>query len=364
MLESGKITPGQAGFIMMVTVLGTANLVMPAFTSRYAHMDAWMTTILAAFPHALIIFVIYRIGNTFPKESMVSYIGLITGKYLGIIIILGYLWYLIITTAMVLRTVSEFLLTSFMPDTPIEVFIIAMLLMTAWVVRAGLEVLARAATFIVPIFLISFAIILILVIKEIDLSNLTPILEHGFKPVIHATIYPTLWRGEFVLMLFMWPYLNKPEQGLKSMLQVAMIIVLVMLPITVFSTSVFGPLTSHMHFPTFALVEYIDLGGFITRLDAVFMAVWIAGVFVKIGIFYYCLCLVLSELLGLKEYRCIVYPVGIILGVLVITVAPNMAVFASLFPSVVVPLNLLFEYIVPFGLVSLIYLRGLHKGKK
>ncbi|MGI6686500.1 MAG: GerAB/ArcD/ProY family transporter [Bacillota bacterium] len=363
MLESGKITPGQAGFLMGLTVLGTANLVMPSLTARFAGADTWMAVALATFPHILLILVIDRIGKSFPQQSIVTYIRKITGKYLGILIILGYIWYLIFITAMITRTVAEFLLTTFMPDTPIEVFIIVILLLGAWAVKAGLEVLARAATFITPIFLISFAIILLLLVGEMDFSFLKPFLENGFKPVLHATLYPSIWRGQFVLMLFIWPYLNKPEQGLRSMLQVAVVIVLLLLSLTIASTSIFGPLVVTLRFPTFALVEYIDLAGFITRLDAVFMAVWIAGVFIKIGVFYYCLCLILSELLGLMDYRCTVYPLGIIIGALVIIVAPNMVVFDNLFPKVVLPLTLLFEYFLPCGLLGLIFLRGLHKKK-
>jgi spore germination protein KB len=364
MLESGKITPGQAGFLMIFTVLGTSNLVMPVLTSRYAQMDAWMTVILASLPHVLLIFVMNGIRKNFPQESIVSYLKKITGKYLGILIILGYLWYMIFTLTMINRTVSEFLLTSFMPETPIEVFIIVMLLLGAWVTKAGLEVLARVATFIMPLFLISFALIFLLLVGEFNFSYLTPVFEYGSKPVIRGAIYHTLWRGEYVLMLFLWPYLNTPEQGLRSLLQSAVIIVLVMLPITTASIAVFGPLTPHMYFPTFALVEYIELVGFITRIDAVFMAVWIAGAFVKIGIFYYCICLTLGEVLGLKDYRYIVYPVGIICGALTIFIAPNVAVFENLFPTVLIPMNLLFQYLMPLLILGLIYLRGLHKEKR
>lgn len=363
MLESGKITPGQAGFLMILTVLGTANLTMPAITARVAHMDAWITMILAFFPHVLLIWVIQRIGNTFPQKTTISNISHITGRYLAIIIILGYLSYLIFAAAMITRTVSEFLLTTFMPDTPIEIFIIVMLFLSALVVRAGLEVLARTATFITPIFLVSFGAILLLLTGEMDLYSLLPVFEGGIKPIIYGTLYPVIWRGEFILMLFIWPYLNRPEKGFRSMLVAAVLVLVIMLSVTIASTSILGPLTSHMHFPTFAMVSYMEIG-FLTRLDAIFMAVWIAGAFIKISIFYYVICLLLGELFGIKEYKCTVYPVGLILGAMVITVAPNMAVFESLFPDVVLPLNLLFEYIIPFGLLCLIYIRGLHRKKR
>jgi len=47
------------------------------------------------------------------------------------------------------------------------------------------------------------------------------------------------------------------------------------------------------------------------------------------------------------------------LGALVIIIAPNMAVFINAFPKVVVPLYLLFEYLIPMVMVSSIYLKGL-----
>ncbi|WP_089610585.1 GerAB/ArcD/ProY family transporter [Dehalobacterium formicoaceticum] len=366
MLEPGKITPSQAGFLMILTVLGTANLTMPAVTSWFAGMDAWMTIILGFFLNILLIWVIDRICKTFPKKSsisMISHINHITGRYLGTLIVLGYLSFLIFDEAVITRSVCEFLLISFMPDTPIEVFIIIMLFLSAMVVRAGLEVLARTATFIIPIFLISFGVLLVLLIGEMDLATLLPVFDGGIKPIIYGSLFPAIWQGQFVLMLFIWPYLNRPEKGFRSMLLAAVSLLFIMLSITIVATAILGPLTSHLHFPTFTIVSYMEIG-FLTRLDAIFMAVWIAGAFIKISMFYYVICLLIGELFGIKEYKCLVYPVGLIIGAMVIMIAPNMADFWSLFTNVEIPIDLLFEYLVPFGLLGVIYLRGLHKKKR
>jgi len=360
-LEKGKISPGQAAVLMILTVLATENLIQPTISANYARADAWMLTVFAAVFQLGLIFIIDRTGKMFPGESPVHWTRTVLGTYLGMAVIILYLFYQLWLNCLIIRTIAEFLLTAFMPDTPIAVFVIVLTLLAAWVVKAGLEVLVRCATFIIPVFLVTFCLILVLLVREMDLSQITPVLEQGIKPVLKGSILPIVWRGEIVLMFFLWPYLNRPEQGFKAMVWVVVAITIVMLPTTIAVTTIFGPTAPHHIFPTYALVRYISVGQFVERVDAVVMALWIAGAFIKIGAFYYVVCLVLSELLKLKEYQAVVYPLGVIQGVLSIAVAPNVAVLTRILDRVVTSSGLTFEYLIPIVLIVCAYLRGLHR---
>ena len=43
------------------------------------------------------------------------------------------------------------------------------------------------------------------------------------------------------------------------------------------------------------------------------MTVWMAGIFIKTSVFYYCAALGLAQVLNLKEVRPVIFPLGIIL---------------------------------------------------
>lgn len=361
MLEKGKITPGQAAFLMMFAVLATANFNQPAIAAADAKMDAWMTSIVAVIPAIILAVVMERLAKMFPGLPPTQYIQVILGKYLGIGLVTFIILWLIWTNALIIRTIVDFIVTAFMPKTPIEVFIGILIILTAWIVRAGLEVLGRAATFLIPIFVGSFLIILLLLFPEMDFGRITPILENGIKPVIKGSITPIAWQGEVILMLVIWPYLNKPEQGLRATILAVCAIGIILMFTSLGVTTIFGPLSSGFRFPTFMLARYVSVANFIERLDAIIMAVWIAGGFVKIGIFYYAACLMLGELLKLKEYQAVVYPLGLIQGQQTIMIAPNVAELVEILAKVWPYTALLSEYIAPIGVLVIAYARGLHK---
>ncbi len=58
-------------------------------------------------------------------------------------------------TGLIVRGYAEFVVGSFLVRTPIGVIIISMVLLCAFIVRGGIEVLGRAAQLFVPVFYFS-----------------------------------------------------------------------------------------------------------------------------------------------------------------------------------------------------------------
>ena len=59
--------------------------------------------------------------------------------------------------------------------------------------------------------------------------------------------------------------------------------------------------------------RYANLGGFFENMEAVIMAVWIAGAFVKISVFYYVTALGTAQWLNLSDFRPVVWPLGVLI---------------------------------------------------
>jgi spore germination protein KB len=76
----------------------------------------------------------------------------------------------------------------------------------------------------------------------------------------------------------------------------------------------FGPnVASTFIFATFDAIRMVSLANFLERLDAAMVAIWMLGGVVKVGVFYYAAVLGSAQWLGLKDYRPLVMPVGVIL---------------------------------------------------
>lgn len=62
--------------------------------------------------------------------------------------------------------------------------------------------------------------------------------------------------------------------------------------------------------------RYISIADFFEHVESIVMALWVAGAFIKISVFYYAAVLGTAQLLHLKNYKPIVFPLGILLALL------------------------------------------------
>lgn len=59
--------------------------------------------------------------------------------------------------------------------------------------------------------------------------------------------------------------------------------------------------------------RYISIADFLEHLESIVMAIWIAGTFIKITVFYFILSLGIAQWLKLSDYRPIVLPIGFLI---------------------------------------------------
>lgn len=215
-LEKGKISSFETLLLLFTLVVATAILFVPGITAGIAGPDGWISLItVATFWGILVALVMLKLGNMFPGKTMVQYNEDIMGKWLGKIVSLLYIFWFIATNAVILREFIDFLLVVFLPETPITAFALTAILLSAVMVRGGIEVIARVNLFISPILLSAFIFISILEFGDYSFENLTPVMENGLRPILAGSITPMGWRGEIILMVMFLPFLNKPKQAKK-----------------------------------------------------------------------------------------------------------------------------------------------------
>lgn len=183
MQEKGRITYKQIILIIMISRGILPITYFPGFVDPPGNQDVWIATILA-YPLLLLFPIpLYLLWKRFPDQTIIQHSYTIFGKA-GKLIGILYIWFLIHFTAINLSQFSVFLTAATMPETPLLFFMISMLLVSAYAVRNGLEVLARLSELIGPIMMITVTTIIVLVAKEMDFKALLPMLEKGFTPLL------------------------------------------------------------------------------------------------------------------------------------------------------------------------------------
>lgn len=318
-LYSAEKISGRQGVYLLITTVLPGLLFSPAIIYGLSDRSGWLTVLLAA---ALVLIqglAVARLGEKYPRLTLVQYSQVLVGKMLGtaagMVLILVFLYY----AALLTRKQANLLTTMFMPNTPPIIFSISILLVSAYAIRNGLEVLARANELTLPIVLSFLFFVIFAIAPEMKWEHLTPVLEDGFMTVLKG-VPTTAYFLAFILALSMLaPQLNKAGQ-LKGVVYRTVIAICFLQLVTFLSvTAVFGPRSDRLVFPVFVLARQINIADLIERVEPFIMLMWILSGFVSIGVLYYCVILALAQIFNLVDYRFLVLPTGVLLTSLSIT---------------------------------------------
>jgi len=358
MIEKGKISALQMAIMMTPTIVATAVLLVPAITVQHAKQDLWISPIWAMMIGSIVIFVTYQLNKLYPNESFIEYSNHIIGKFAGKILGLIYIIFFLHITGIIIREYGEFVAGTFLTHTPIYVVVGSMVLVCAFAVYGGIEVIARASQIMVPVVVLFFSLVIIMLIKDLEVKNIFPVLEDGLKPSFMGSIVPQGWFSEYFLIAFLLPFIEDKKSGLKwGMVSAGSSFFLLMLANLV-TYMMFGELTGVFTYPVMVAVRYISIADFLEHLESIVMAIWVTGTFIKIAVFFYVNVLSFAQWLKLSDYRPIVFPIGFILLVFSIWTTPNLQEMSH-FLSTSAPFYFItLQLIIPLTLLCIARLRN------
>ncbi|NHM28387.1 GerAB/ArcD/ProY family transporter [Desulfofundulus sp. TPOSR] len=357
MHDPGKISGLQMVYLLINVVGATALVFLPGFTASIVERDAWVTPVLATLPGFYVILVITALGRRFPDRTIVQYIEKLLGPWLGKIIAFFYVLFFLHVNGVIVREFGELVAAAIMPQTPQVVFSALMVAVCSYGVYHGLEVVARVMELIYPLMLILFGLILILVSGHMQPANLFPMLQHDFKTIIRASLNPIAWRGEVFLLGMFFPYLARPDLARRNGIIAVAAIGLILTINALACTAVFDVSTGRFNFATFELVRLAGFGTFLTRLDAIWIIIWIVGIFGKIALFHYAAIMGTVQLLRLKDHRTVIVPLSILLIALSLSQFKNLTEMVAWINGPWIPYAFLFEMGIPTFLLLLAFLR-------
>ncbi|HBT47422.1 MAG TPA: hypothetical protein DEA73_06040 [Peptococcaceae bacterium] len=349
--EEGFIGPWQGAILLWFSELPTALLFLPALIVSRAQQDAWMSVVLAivfTLPLALLLgWLLYR----FPGRTLFQVAETVLGKILGKAMTLFYVLAFVQWNAIVLREFGEFLVAAVMPETPLIVFTVTLMVLAVYAARNGLEVIARSAQFILPLMVSFFLIVLVLATPKMSLRNLFPLLEGGLGPLLLGAFITLGSTGEIIVISVVGAFLQQPE-GVKRSLILGLAGILFFLVLGVMGgVLVFGACEAgRLTFPAFSLARVISIGNFLERIEVLFMAIWVGGIFIKVTLNLYIAALGLATAADLREYRPLCAPLAALVVVLSVWLFDNLTGVLFYLEQVLPVWALLWQWTVPAAL--------------
>jgi spore germination protein len=301
-ISQSQLTMLVGNFIFAGTLIS-----VPQVLVQKAEQNTWMVPFIVL--PVFVLLLLLAIGKKNQLQRIVGetkfekIFGFLFGVYLAVAFIRD------------IRAFTDFVVTSLLPSTPIEVLMALSVLTIVYMSYAGIEVIARVTVIQFVVFAAIILFMPLLLLNEISLENVQPIFGMGsVKSLVQSSFLLFGWFGEVIVILLLLFHVNKKEgirkSGVNGMIaSTVLLVILIFMSLTVLGADIVKVST----FPNYQLIQQINITDFLDRLDLVIVTVWAPTLICKMALSLYCINISFGIAKG-KDANFIL-PMGLFLGV-------------------------------------------------
>ncbi|WP_240374862.1 GerAB/ArcD/ProY family transporter [Bacillus piscicola] len=355
-MENGRISASQMALMMYPVVTGTGIIFIPSLTANAAGNDMWLSPVWAASAGWIAIFTALHLHRLNPNQTIIQYSERLLGKFLGKVVSLVLLFFYLVMNGGGVRIYSDFVTGSFFEETPTYIIVSSMMLLSAFAVRGGVEVIGRTAEMLTPIYILFLLLVFLLILPDLRPENALPMLENGFTPSLKGAYTPQSWFAEFFVIAFLIPYVKKEKTaarwGVISLIAVTLTFTATNLAVLFLLGE---DVTAKLNYPLLDAIQYISIAEFLQHLESIVMAIWVAGAFVKFTVIQYAIVLGTAQVFELTDYKALVFPLSFLTVLFsfwgIVGEADSTYHSSTVFPLT----SLIMQTLLPLGLLLISY---------
>jgi len=356
-VENAKISATQ--FMFSIVIFIRSSSLLSAFFFSITKQDSWLIVLFGTVVCIPLLWVYVALAKQYPDKSLIQINDEVFGRIGGKIVSVFYIWFFFTLTTLNLRDLGGFVNKSIMILTPNTVIISIFIILCAWSVYYGLEVVTRYS---IVFTIISTAILIVSILATFNImnfENFLPILHQPVNSYIHGThIISTIPFGELVVFLMITPNVEGKEKGLAKYFYggffiAALLILLVILR----DTAVLGNMLELLSLPSFEALRLATLFEAISHIEILFAVLLILFLFFKISILFYISLLAVSHFFKIKSYRPLILPASALIVVYSITIFENVIMHTTIARETAPFFWAFIEMILPFITLMVSYIK-------
>jgi spore germination protein (amino acid permease) len=309
------VSPGQLGLLFFAFLTGSSIINIPSPLIAKAESGAWISLLLSGGAGLIFLGCLLFLHRRYPSLTLAEYSAKLIGFWpAALLSVMPLLFMLYMHTAIVLD-IGLFMESSMLRETPVYAFTSLVFMVSALTARAGLEVMARMFAVILPLMLLFVFGVLLLAVGHYQVEFLAPAMPDGIRPILNGAFFSYGFPyAEVFLFGMLMPFVRKQKSGpLGRVMGVSLLLSIVTLCLSVVCTiMLFGPLAPVKKYSLYEVARMIEVQEIITRIESLIGFSLIVGSYMKTTIVLYALCLYLSQILKLKDYRILIMPVSLI----------------------------------------------------
>lgn len=278
--------------------------------------DMWISTIISSVQGIVIMAVVILAIKRLPNGDMIDQYEKILGKWISKGIALLVFLFFLGAYGSIMATFVYHLKDYFLPESNIILFIVAAFLIGTYAIHFGLEVIARMA--LIGVFSVMALNILLLAgsISEFDIKELQPTFSSGFVSTVWASRHhDTDWAIATMMTCMILPLVRDNTTWIRSSTAGLIFsgVIIVMWPIL--EVGVLSPEVAAQYIVScMQMARSAEIGLFLHRYEMIMIAFFALSILTQIMMTFLCSSIAVQKIIGLKDYRPVIIPVGIVLS--------------------------------------------------
>lgn len=362
--QKASITPLQ--FMFSITCFLRSSSLLSSFFAPISKTDSWLVVLIASVVCLPFLWAFIMLMKAFPGKNLIEINDAVFGRIAGKIISAIYLWFFLTLTSLNLRDLGGFVGKSIMLKTPQIVIITVFILLCAWAVSLGLDIVTRYSV----VFVILSSIILVVTIaatsNHMRLSNFLPILRQPMKNIIQSTnIVSTIPFGELVIFLMIMPQVNiKPKKLGRYFLPGFFLGAFLITLVVARDIAILGNTITIFAQPSFETLRMVSFFEVLTHMEILFAILLIILFFFKISLLFYVSMLAMSYLFRLDSYKPLILPSAAIIVVYSLIIFKSITKHLEVGRETAPFMWFIFEFLLPLLTLIIAYIRKLPQKEK
>lgn len=349
-------------FISLSPVLRQIPSALAKEAGRSGYLSPFWSLILIV-PLAFIILLLIR---SFPGLNIYEIIVNLVGKAFAKIIMFLYMSWIVLNLTAKINIYSLTLQFTLMPKTRSDFFMQIMMILVYYALLRGSKTIFRFSEFSLGPILLLIGVLFVSAVSRLRTDYLLPVSTINLPETIKASASVIAVGGNMIIALFfadkLGISLTKKQKG--KFWSAALFFIIFSFIITIFTFGISGAsLTAKLPFPFYITVKSISFFNIFERFEVIVTLICILSDFISICILFIILMKLIQWIFGLKERAFLYLPLAMVIYYLSYYVSTTQFEFDFLYRYIIVNVNLIFQYIIPFllGLISLVRRKHIKK---
>lgn len=254
--------------LISLITLSSSILYIPKAVTETAGRDGWFVVLVAGTLGTLNALLFLWLERLFPGKNLMEINHILLGRFFGSLLNFVFIFYFIDLCTWVIREFADFLLITVEPSTPFYVYVLIALILTSYAAMQGWEVFARVSEIIFPIILGMYLLIFCFLFNQYNPQYLLPVLENGiFQPLKGLLMTETLFSDVMIILMITNHVRKTAKTPIYLIVGMLLSTFFVSAAVVASIMSVGAKTTATLTYPTFSLIQNINIANFLDRID-------------------------------------------------------------------------------------------------